>query len=446
MPFKDECGVFGVFNNSNASVLTTLGLHALQHRGQEAAGIVSYDGEFHVEKTLGLVGDYFNREDVIQILPGDCAIGHNRYSTSGNINFLNNVQPLFAEFSRGGFAIAHNGNLVNEKVLRKELIESGAIFQSTSDTEVFIHLMARSRKRSVVDRFKEALLQVQGAFSIVALTTKKMIGARDPRGFRPLSIGIKDDAYFLSSETCAFDVTGANFVRDVEPGEIVVITKDGIQSIKYIEEDSHFCIFEFVYFSRPDSNLDGKNVHGVRKEFGKSLARENIVDADIVVPVPDSGVPAALGFSIESGVPFDLGITRNHYVGRTFIEPEEHIRLLSTKMKHNANSSVLKDKKIALIDDSIVRGTTSQKIVDMVRNAGVKEIHLYIASPPIVNSCYYGINTPEKSKLIANRMTVEEMRKHLNVDSLSFLSIDEMHKAVNMKGTCDACFSNNYPL
>lgn len=440
------CGVFGVFNNQDSAALTTLGLHALQHRGQEAAGIISYDGDFHIEKTIGLVGDHFNKESVIERLPGMAAIGHNRYSTSGDIGSINNVQPMFAEFDRGGFAIAHNGNLTNQKQLRRELIENGALFASTSDTEIFIHLMARSRERTVVERFRDALLQTQGAFSIVAITTKKMIGARDPNGFRPLVLGKKDDAYFLSSETCAFDITGAEFVREVEPGEIVVITEDGVESIKYADRARHFCIFEFVYFSRPDSVIDDKNVHAVRKQFGRNLAHEYAPDVDLVVPVPDSGIPSAMGYSEASGIPYDLGITRNHYVGRTFIEPEDSIRHLGVKMKHNANASVLKGKRIALIDDSIVRGTTSRKLVDMVRQAGATEVHLLITSPPTVNSCYYGIDTPKPNELAANRMSVDEMCEYIGADSLTFLSVSAMHSAVKMFGTCDACFTHRYPV
>lgn len=447
MSFHEECGVFGVYNNTAAAELTALGLHSLQHRGQEAAGIISYDGtEFHVEKTAGLVGDHFSKKSVIENLSGCAAIGHNRYSTSGEAGSFNNIQPMFAEFDRGGFAIAHNGNLTNQKRLRRELIDSGALFYSTSDTEIFIHLMARSKEKTVVERFRDALLQADGAFSIVAITTKKMIGARDPNGFRPLVLGYKNGAYFLSSETCAFDITEAEFVREIEPGEIVVITEEGVESIKYADRPRHFCIFEFVYFSRPDSVIENKSVHYVRKDIGRTLARQTQLNVDLVVPVPDSGIPAAMGYSEASGIPYDLGITRNHYVGRTFIEPEDRIRNLGVKMKHNANSRVLKGKRIALIDDSIVRGTTSRKLVELVRKAGAKEIHLLIASPPIVNSCYYGVDTPNKEDLVANRMSIEEMRVNMGADSLSFLSLEGMHNAVNMTGTCDACFTNNYPV
>ncbi|SRR6056297_569859 len=440
------CGVFGVFNNVDAAALVTLGLHSLQHRGQEAAGIISYDGQFHIEKIPGLVGDHFNKESIIKKLSGTGAIGHTRYSTSGEAGSINNIQPMFAEFDRGGFAIAHNGNLTNQKRLRRELIDSGALFYSSSDTEIFIHLMARSKKATVVERFRDALMQTEGAFSIVAITTKKMIGARDPNGFRPLNLGYKNGTYFLSSETCAFDITGAEFVREVEPGEIVVITEDGVESIKYSTQPRHFCIFEFVYFSRPDSVIEDQNVHAVRKQIGRELASEMTVAADLVVPVPDSGIPAAMGYSEASGIPYDLGITRNHYVGRTFIEPEDSIRHLGVKMKHNANASVLRDKRIALIDDSIVRGTTSRKLVDMVRNAGAREIHLLIASPPTVNSCYYGVDTPTKGELAASRMSVEEMREYIGADTLTFLSLDGLHHAVGLNNICDACFSNKYPV
>ena len=452
--FHDECGVFGIYRHPDAAAHTALGLHALQHRGQEAAGIVSYDGnQFNSHRALGLVGDNFNSEDVIRTLPGEMAIGHVRYSTSGD-TVLRNVQPLFADFKFGGLAIGHNGNLTNAYTVRKALVERGCIFQSTSDTETFIHLIAISRGSNVVERVTDALRQVEGAYSLVAMTREKLIGVRDPKGVRPLVLGKIGESMVLASETCALDIIGADFVRDIEPGELVVIDKTGLHSFKpFVPTSTKFCVFEYIYFARPDSNVDGRNVYQIRKNIGAELARESRIEADVVVPVPDSGVPAAIGYAKESGIPFELGIIRNHYVGRTFIEPTQQIRNLGVKLKHNANAAYLKDKRVVLIDDSIVRGTTSVKIVDMVRSAGAKEVHMCISSPPITDPCFYGIDTPERSELMAAQNDREAMRKIVGVDSLSFISFDGLYKAVGHEGRnndnpqyCDACFSGDYPI
>ena len=451
---NEECGVFGIHSNPDAAAHTALGLHALQHRGQEAAGIVSFNnGQFFSHKAIGRVGDNFSSKKVIDELKGDTAIGHVRYSTSGGKQ-ARNIQPVFAEFSFGGMAIAHNGNLTNALTLRKELIKSGSIFQSTMDTEIFIHLIANSMMTKSVERLTEVLRKVEGAYSLVAMTQKKLIGARDPLGVRPLSLGRLGDSYIIASETCAFDIIGAKFERDIEPGEIVVIDKDGIHSTKPFESrGSRFCVFEYVYFSRPDSVVEGKNVYDVRKNIGKELAKESSVDADLVVPVPDSGVPSAIGFAEESKLPFELGIIRNHYVGRTFIEPTDQVRNLGVKLKHNANANILNGKRVVLIDDSIVRGTTSKKIVAMVREAGAKEVHMRIASPPTVGPCYYGVDTPEKDKLIAANNSVKEIAEIIGADSLEFLSVDGLYRASGYGGRnsdcpqfCDACFTDEYPI
>ena len=449
----EECGVFGVFGHGDASALTALGLHALQHRGQEAAGIVSFDGEqFRIERHIGLVGDNFTKPQVMERLKGDRAIGHNRYSTAGGAS-LRNVQPLFAEFAAGGFAMAHNGNITNATMLQRKLQRRGSIFQSTSDTETIIHLIATSERALLIDRIIDALAQVEGAFSLVALSEKKLIGCRDPLGVRPLLLGELDGAPVLASETCAFDIIGARLTREVAPGEIVIITEDGIESRRpFAPLKSRFCIFEHVYFARPDSIVAGTSVYEVRKRIGAELAREAPADADIVVPVPDSGVPGAIGFAEAAGLPFDFGIIRNHYVGRTFIEPADAVRHMGVRLKHNANSTVLKGKRVVLIDDSIVRGTTSTKIVRMVRDAGAVEVHMRIASPAMTDSCFYGVDTPEKSKLLASSMSVEEMRAFIGVDSLGFVSIDGLYRAVGELGRnaaqpqyCDACFTGEYP-
>ncbi|MCH7957334.1 MAG: amidophosphoribosyltransferase [Proteobacteria bacterium] len=458
-PFDDdhlgeECGLFGIFGYADAAAHTALGLHALQHRGQEAVGMVTFNGEhFHSHRALGLVGDNFNSEDVIRQLPGDLAIGHVRYSTTGG-TILRNVQPLFAEFEFGGLAIAHNGNLTNAYSVRKSLVRHGCIFQSTMDTEVIIHLIATSRKTTVVDRMIDALRQVEGAYSLVALTATQLIGVRDRIGVRPLVLGRIDGAYILASESCAFDIIGAEFVRDVEPGEIVIIERDGVRSVKpFVPAKQRFCIFEYIYFARPDSVVEDKNVYEVRKRIGAELARESHVETDMVVPVPDSGVPAAIGYAEEAGAPFEMGIIRNHYVGRTFIEPTSQIRHLGVKLKHNANIAQLKNKRVVLVDDSIVRGITSLKIVEMVRSAGASEVHMRISSPPIAHSCFYGIDTPERSELLAANYDVEAMARHIGVDTLAFITLDGLYRAVcgadrdaGSPQYCDACFTGEYPV
>ena len=452
--FHDECGVFGVFGHRDATPLVALGLHALQHRGQEAAGVVSFDGsQFHSHRAAGLVGDNFNSEDVIGRLRGDMAIGHTRYSTTGE-TMMRNVQPLFADFEFGGFAIGHNGNLTNAYAIRKQLVQRGCIFQSTTDTEVVIHLIAISEFSNVVDRMIDALHKVEGAYSFVALTNTAMIGVRDPLGVRPLVLGRLGASYILCSETCALDIIGAEYVRDVAPGELVVIDRDGIRSIRpFNKKPQRFCIFEYIYFARPDSRVENRNVYEVRKQIGRELARESHVDADVVVPVPDSGVPAAIGYAQESNIPFDLGIIRNHYVGRTFIEPSRQIRHLGVRLKHNANKDALKGKRVILVDDSIVRGTTSEKILAMIRNAGAAEVHMRISSPPTMHPCFYGIDTPKQDDLLAARMNLDTMARHIGADSLAFISIDGLYRAVGEAGRdaaapkfCDACFSGDYPI
>ncbi|MFP3943836.1 MAG: amidophosphoribosyltransferase [Alphaproteobacteria bacterium] len=451
---REECGVFGVFGHRDAAPLTALGLHALQHRGQEAAGIVSFDGRrFNSERRMGLVGDAMTKPSVMERLGGSAAIGHVRYSTAGE-TVLRNVQPLYADLSAGGLAVAHNGNLTNARTLRKELVRKGAIFQSTSDTETIIHLVATSPARKTADRLADALNQVQGAYSLVCLTNKKLIGVRDPFGVRPLVLGRLDDAWILASETCALDIIGATFERDIEPGEMIVITRNGVESLfPFRPVPRRFCIFEFVYFSRPDSLVEGQSVYHVRKRIGQELAKEAPADVDLVIPVPDSGVPAAIGYSEQSGVPFDLGIIRSHYVGRTFIEPTDQIRHLGVRLKHNANSAVLKGKRVLLVDDSIVRGTTSKKIVAMVREAGASEVHMRIASPPTTHSCFYGVDTPMQEKLLAHNMSVDEMTSHIEADSLAFVSINGLYRAMGEAARdivepqfCDACFSGDYPI
>lgn len=453
--FREECAVFGIFGTDDASAHTALGLHALQHRGQEATGLLSFDGTtFHVHRALGLVGDNFNATSIISKLKGNAAIGHNRYSTTGE-TLLRNVQPMFAELKSGGFGVAHNGNITNATALRRRLVKTGSIFQSTSDTEVIIHLIATSSYSNFLDCFIDALRQLEGAYSLVALTPKGLLGVRDPLGVRPLVLGqLEDGVHILASETCAFDIVGAKYVRDIQPGEIVNITKKGITSMSpFPKLKPRPCIFEHVYFARPDSFVDQMSVYEVRKRIGAELAREAPARADLVVAVPDSGNPAALGFAQETGLPFELGIIRNHYVGRTFIEPSEHIRHLGVKLKHNANAAQLKGKKVVLVDDSIVRGTTSVKIIEMVRNAGAKEVHMRIASPPTTNSCFYGVDTPDRDKLLASGMDVETMTKHIGADSLAFVSMDGLYRAVyeengrNNKSPqfCDACFSGEYP-
>ncbi|MBO0905795.1 amidophosphoribosyltransferase [Jiella sonneratiae] len=457
-PFGDdtlheECGVFGIFQRADAAAVVTLGLHALQHRGQEAAGIVSHDGaQFHVERHAGLIGDTFTKAAVLERLPGTAAIGHTRYATTGG-GGLRNVQPFFAELSAGGFAVAHNGNITNALTVQRELQRRGSIFSSTSDTETILHLVATSGARMFVDKLIDALSRLEGAFSLVGLSSSSMIGVRDPLGIRPLVLGEFEGAPILASETCALDIIGAEFVRDIEPGEMVVITESGVESIfPFQARRRRFCIFEYVYFARPDSNVEGRNVYDIRKKIGIELARESHVDADVVVPVPDSGVPAAIGYGQEAALPFELGIIRNHYVGRTFIQPTDSIRHMGVKLKHNANRSMIEGKRVVLVDDSIVRGTTSQKIVQMVREAGASEVHMRIASPPTSASCFYGVDTPEKAKLLASRMSIAEMADFIQVDSLAFLSIDGLYRACGEAGRskispqfCDACFTGDYP-
>ncbi|TPW32027.1 amidophosphoribosyltransferase [Pararhizobium mangrovi] len=451
--FHDECGVFGIFGKPDAAAVVALGLHALQHRGQEAAGIVSYDGhQFFTERHVGLIGDTFTKSSVMERLRGDRAIGHTRYSTTGD-DGIRNVQPLFAELAGGGFAIAHNGNITNALTLQRTLQKRGAIFSSTSDTETILHLVATSEKQRLADKFIDGLKQLEGAYSFVGLSQKKMIGARDPLGIRPLVLGDLDGAFILASETCALDIIGARFVRDIRPGEVVVITAKGVESHFPFECPSpRFCIFEYVYFARPDSVLEGRNVYAARKRIGEELALEAPVEADLVIPVPDSGVPAAIGFSQGAKLPFELGIIRNHYVGRTFIQPTDSIRHMGVKLKHNANKALIEGKRIVLVDDSIVRGTTSQKIVQMMREAGAAEVHMRIASPPTISSCFYGVDTPETSKLLAHRMSVAEMADYIRVDSLAFLSMDGLYRAVGESARddarpqfCDACFTGDYP-
>lgn len=452
----EECGVFGIFGHADAGALAVLGLHALQHRGQEAAGIVTYDnGQFIAERHQGLVGDIFGRNSPAATnLKGRYAVGHVRYSTAGGSN-VRNIQPIFADLAGGGLAIAHNGNLTNASTLRTELVEQGAIFQSTSDTETIVHLAARSSKTRIVDKLVDALCQVEGAYSLVALTSKKLVGARDPFGVRPLVLGDLDGSPILASETCALDIIGATFVRDIEPGELVVISEDGIASHFPFKkpQQSRFCVFEYIYFARPDSVVEGRSVYEARKAIGEVLAAEAPVVADMVIPVPDSGVPAALGFANAARLPFELGIIRNHYVGRTFIEPSDHIRHLGVRLKHSPNRAKIKGKRVVLVDDSIVRGTTSRKIVEMMREAGATEVHFRVASPPTTHSCFYGVDTPNTDDLLAHKMDVEQMRQFVGADSLAFISMNGLYRAMgeaDRKASnprfCDACFSGDYPI
>lgn len=452
--FHEECGVFGIYGNTDAGAMTALGLHALQHRGQEACGIVSYDGEhFSQKKAIGLVDDTFSDAAVIESLKGHVAIGHNRYSTTGE-PMLRNVQPMYADLDFGGFAVAHNGNLTNAHSIRRDLVSRGSIFQSTSDTEVVVHLVAVSKEKTVIDRFIDALKNIKGAYAFVANTQDMLIGVRDPFGIRPLVLGKLGDAHILTSETCALDIIGADYVRDIEPGELIVIDKNGVKSQHpFAQTSRRFCIFEYIYFARPDSFMEGRSVYDSRKHIGMELAKEApVAGADYIVPVPDSGVPAAIGFSQASGIPFELGIIRNHYVGRTFIEPTSTIRHLGVKLKHNANRSFIKGKSVVLVDDSIVRGTTSKKIVEMMRDAGAKEVHMRISSPPTKHSCFYGIDTPCEDELLASKMSPDEIGKFIGVDSLAYISIDGLYRAVGAAKReknpkfCDACFTGDYPV
>ena len=450
---REECGVFGIFNHPDAAAITALGLHALQHRGQEASGIVTYDGrQFHSERRMGLVGDNFSKAAVLARLKGRMAVGHNRYSTTGD-PLIRNVQPLFADIDTGGFAVAHNGNLTNALTVRRELISSGAICQSTSDTEIILHLLSRSKKRRVVERLVDAIRQIEGSYALVCLTNDMMIAARDPVGIRPLVIGRLGVSYVVASETCALDMVGAEFLREVENGEVVVITDQGMETHRpFPKRPARPCIFEYIYFARPDSVVAGRTVYDIRKQMGVQLAREAPAKADVIVPIPDSGVPAAIGFSQESGVPFELGIIRNHYVGRTFIEPEQRIRQLGVKLKHSANASVIRGNSIVLVDDSVVRGTTSKKIVQLMYEAGAREVHMRISSPPITHPDFYGIDTPRREDLLAANLDLEGMRQFMGADSLAFLSVNGIYRAVGVEGRdarspqfTDHCFTGDYP-
>ncbi len=445
----EECGIVGIFGHPEAANLAYLGLYALQHRGQEGAGICSTDGrQLFLEKSMGLVADAFN-EKRIKRLPGFIAIGHNRYSTAGT-SVLKNVQPIVANFALGSLAIAHNGNLVSAEDLRTSLEAEGAIFQTSSDSEVIVHLIAHSKGDDFYERLIYAIKQISGAFSLLILREKELIAVRDPYGVRPLSLGVKDGAYVVASETCAFDLIGASFVRDVEPGEVLIINEHGLKSLRAFNGSRKaFCVFELIYFSRPDSNIfGGLNVNEMRKEFGRQLARESIIDADLVIPVPDSGVPAAIGFSEASKIPFDFGLIRNHYIGRTFIEPKHSIRHFGVKIKLNPVRRLLEGKRLVVVDDSIVRGTTSKKIVKMLmEGGGAKEVHLKISSPPTISPCYYGIDTPTKRELIASTHLLDEIRKYTTADSLSYLSLEGLKKIIpNAQNFCTACFDSNYPI
>ncbi|MDA9042682.1 amidophosphoribosyltransferase [Pelagibacteraceae bacterium] len=451
---KEECGVFGISNSNDAAALTALGLHALQHRGQEGCGIVSFDGEkYHSEKRFGLVGDNFNKEKVLKNLLGKYAIGHNRYSTTGE-NTLRNIQPFFADTNAGGIGVAHNGNLTNSVTLRNKLVEDGAIFYTTSDTETIVQLIAKSKRNNTVDKVIDAIFQIQGGYALVMLTQSTLIGVRDPYGIRPLIIGKIKDSYVLASETCALDIIGAKYVRDVENGEIVLIENNELKSFKpFPARKVRPCVFEYIYFARPDSLLDGKSAYEHRKNFGIELAKENKIDADIVVPVPDSGNAAALGFAQHLKINFELGLIRNHYVGRTFIEPSQKIRSLGVKLKLNANQSTIKDKRIILIDDSLVRGTTSHKIVKMLYDAGAKEVHVKIACPEIRYPDFYGVDTPTKKELLAANKTNEEICEYIGAKSLDFLSLEGLYRAIGFEKRNDTYpqltdhyFTGEYPV
>ena len=451
---KEECGVFGIFNNKDAAALTALGLHALQHRGQEACGIATFDGKkFYAERRLGLVGDNFTKGNVLEKLPGNNAIGHNRYSTAGN-NLIKNIQPFFADLHMGGVCIAHNGNLSNALVLRKELVKNGSIFQTTSDTETIVQLIAKSKREKMVDKIIETLFKIQGGYALTILLNKKLVGVRDPFGIRPLLIGKLNKSFVLASETCAFDIIGAKLVREVENGEVVVISENGFESIKpFPKIKERPCIFEYIYFSRPDSITKNTSFYEYRKKLGIQLAKEAHVESDLIIPVPDSGVPAAIGYSEEVKKNVQLGIIRNHYVGRTFIEPTQQIRSLGVKLKHNANKTLIKNKSLILIDDSLVRGTTSIKIIKMLYEAGAKEVHLRIASPPIKYPDYYGVDTPDKNELLASKNNIEEMRKIVNAKTLQFLSIEGLYKSMGYEKRnpsypqfTDHCFTGDYPI
>ena len=444
----EECGVVGVYGHPEAANLVYLGLYALQHRGQESAGIVASNlSKMHIELGMGLVADIFNPDRILK-LPGSLAIGHNRYSTAGNSELVN-AQPCMINYSAGSLALAHNGNLVNAQTIRKELGDQGAIFQSTNDSEVIVHLMAQSKADTFVDRAADALSQVSGAYSLVLMTENELVAARDPHGFRPLSLGKLDGAYIVASETCVMDLIEAEFIREVEPGEVILINDQGIQSFfPFKKVEPKHCVFEHIYFARPDSYIFGEHVYSVRKNLGRGMAQESPADVDIIVPVPDSGVVSAMGFSDESGIPFEMGLIRNHYVGRTFIEPQSQIRHFGVKLKLNPVKTIIAGKRIAVIDDSIVRGTTSRKIVKMLRDAGAKEVHLRISAPPILHSCFYGIDTPDEEELVAHKYNLEETCKYLAADSLAYLSLEKMMEMLekDKKKFCSACFDGNYPV
>lgn len=451
---KEKCGVFGILGNSDAATLTALGLHSLQHRGQEGCGILTFDGKnFHAERRLGLVGDNFTKGKIIEKLPGKSAIGHNRYSTAGN-NLIKNVQPFFANLYLGGIGIAHNGNLSNALHLRKELVKNGSIFQTTSDTETIVQLIAKSKRPGIIDKIIEALFKIQGGYALTILADKKLIGIRDPFGIRPLVLGKINKSYVLASETCALDIIGAKFFREVENGEIVIISEKGLESIKpFPKIKERPCIFEYIYFSRPDSITKGTSFYEYRKRLGAELAKESHIESDLIVPVPDSGVPAAIGYSEKIGKSVELGIIRNHYVGRTFIEPTQQIRSLGVKLKHNVNKALVKNKSLVLIDDSLVRGTTSVKIIKMLYEAGAKEVHLRIASPPIKYPDYYGVDTPDKDELLASKIDLEGIRKFINATTLKFLSIEGLYKSMGYEKRnfsypqfTDHCFTGDYPI
>jgi len=442
------CGIFGIYGHQEASKLAYLGLYALQHRGQESAGIATSDGKFlYSHREMGLVADIF-KENILESLKGDKAISHTRYSTTGS-SLLKNAQPFVVEYLNGSIAVAHNGNIVNALMIREELEKNGSIFQSTMDTEVIVHLLAQSRNDFILDKMIDALSRVKGAYSLLFLTEDSLIVARDPHGFRPLVIGNLKGSHIFASETCALDLIEAEFVREVEPGELIVINNQGLSSYKpFKKESSTFCIFEFVYFSRPDSNIMGRSVYEVRKNLGRELFKEHPVDADVVIPIPDSGVPAAIGFSIESGIPFETALIRNHYIGRTFIEPKDSIRHFGVKIKLNPVKEAIRGKRVVIIDDSIVRGTTIRKIINMIRQCDPREVHVRISSPPTTHSCFYGIDTPDRMKLIAATHNVEEIREFLGSDSLEYLSVEGLHRGVGSRGEnfCDACFTGNYPV
>ena len=451
---KEECGVFGIFDNKDAAALTALGLHALQHRGQEGCGIVTFDGtNFYAERRLGLVGDNFTKGNILGKLPGNYAIGHNRYSTAGN-NLIKNVQPFFADLHTGGISIAHNGNLSNARHIRRELVKNGSIFQTTSDTETIVQLIAKSKRTKTIDKIIDSLFKIQGGYALTVLTENKLIGIRDPFGIRPLVIGKLNKSYVLASETCALDIIGAKFIRGVENGEIVVITENGLECIKpFPKIKERPCIFEYIYFSRPDSIINNVSFYEHRKRLGAELAKENHIESDLIIPVPDSGVPASIGYAEKIKKNIELGIIRNHYVGRTFIEPTQQIRSFGVKLKHNINKSIVKNKSLILIDDSLVRGTTSVKIIKMLYDAGAKEVHLKIASPPIRYPDYYGVDTPNQNELLASKLDIEGMRKFINATTLQFLSIEGLYKSMGYEKRnssypqfTDHCFTGEYPV